>query len=254
MRQAVRAGTAPGALGAPLPTGKEKLEKVQQMFDEVAPRYELVNTVMTFGMDRSWRRRTINALALRPGARVLDLACGTGDLARELYERGYQSVGLDLSEGMLRAAHDVAAPLLVSDAAALPFANSSFEGVVSGFALRNIAELQASFDECARITRSLGRVALLEVDRPSNPLVRVGHDVWFKHGVPRIGALLSVREAYRYLPRSVEYLPPPPELAVMLEKAGFTHIEHRSVMLGTVQIVTATRLPRTSEPEAHLES
>jgi demethylmenaquinone methyltransferase / 2-methoxy-6-polyprenyl-1,4-benzoquinol methylase len=247
--QAVRGGTAPGARGAPLPSGKEKLEAVRQMFDEVAPRYELVNKVMTFGMDRSWRDRTIGALALGQGSRILDLACGTGDLSRELDSRGYEVVGLDLSLGMLHAAHDVAAPLAVGDAALLPFATASFEGVVSGFALRNIADLQAAFDECARITRSLGRVAFLEVDRPPNPLVRVGHDVWFHHGVPFIGSLLSVREAYRYLPRSVEYLPSPQEIAVMLEKAGFTHIEHRSVLLGTVQIVSATRLPRDSEPE-----
>jgi demethylmenaquinone methyltransferase/2-methoxy-6-polyprenyl-1,4-benzoquinol methylase len=244
--QAVRTGTAPGALGAPLPSGKEKLDAVRQMFDEVAPRYELVNSVMTFGMDRSWRRQTINALALHPGTRVLDLGCGTGDLVRELDERGYDAVGLDLSEGMLGAAHGVAAPLVAGDAAVLPFASASLDGVVSGFALRNIADLQASFDECARITRSLGRLALLEVDRPLNPLVRAGHDIWFRHGVPIIGSLLSVREAYRYLPRSVEYLPSPDELSVMLEKAGFTHVEHRSLLLGTVQIVTATRLPSMS--------
>jgi demethylmenaquinone methyltransferase / 2-methoxy-6-polyprenyl-1,4-benzoquinol methylase len=252
--QAVRGGTAPGARGAPLPSGKEKLDAVRQMFDEVAPRYELVNTVMTFGMDRAWREQTLNALALHRGARVLDLACGTGDLSRELTGRGFEAVGLDLSEGMLHAAHDVAAPLIVGDAAVLPFATASFDGVVSGFALRNIADLQASFDECARVTRALGRVAFLEVDRPPNRLVRVGHDVWFRHGVPLIGSLLSVREAYHYLPRSVEYLPSPPEIGVMLEKAGFTHIEHRRLMMGTVQIVSATRLPTDSEPEENPES
>jgi demethylmenaquinone methyltransferase/2-methoxy-6-polyprenyl-1,4-benzoquinol methylase len=221
------------------------------MFDEVAPRYELVNSVMTFGMDRAWRRRTISALALRPGADVLDLACGTGDLARELGERGYGAVGLDLSAGMLRAARNLDAPLVVGDAAELPFAAGSFEGVVSGFALRNIADLQASLNECARVTRPLGRLALLEVDRPSSPLVRIGHDVWFGHGVPIIGSLLSVREAYRYLPRSVEYLPSRAELAVMLDKAGYTHVEHRSLLLGTVQIVTATRLPGAESLASH---
>jgi demethylmenaquinone methyltransferase/2-methoxy-6-polyprenyl-1,4-benzoquinol methylase len=252
--QAVRGGTAPGARGAPLPSGNDKLEAVRQMFDQVAPRYELVNTIMTFGMDRGWRRVTIGALALHSGARLLDLACGTGDLSRELQGGGYRVVGLDLSEGMLHAAHNVAAPLVAGDAALLPFATASFDGVVSGFALRNIADLQASFEECARVTRSLGRIALLEVDRPPNPLVRRGHDVWFRHAVPRIGSLLSVREAYHYLPRSVEYLPSPPEIAVMLEKAGFTHVEHRTLLMGTVQIVSATRLPRESEPEESLES
>jgi demethylmenaquinone methyltransferase/2-methoxy-6-polyprenyl-1,4-benzoquinol methylase len=153
---------------------------------------------------------------------------------------------------MLGAAKGLAAPLVVGDAAVLPFATGAFDGVVSGFALRNIADLQASLDECARITAPLGRIALLEVDRPANPLVRLGHDVWFRHGVPLIGAALSVREAYRYLPRSVEYLPTPDELAVMLEKAGYTHVEHRSLLLGTVQIVTATRLPGASTSKARL--
>jgi demethylmenaquinone methyltransferase/2-methoxy-6-polyprenyl-1,4-benzoquinol methylase len=213
------------------------------MFDQVAPRYELVNTVMTFGMDRSWRRHTIDALALHPGTFVLDLACGTGDLARELRKRGYETVGLDLSEGMLRAAHDVDAPLVMSDAAVLPFDDAAFDGVVSGFALRNIADLQASFDECARVTRPLGRISLLEVDRPENSAIRFGHDLWFHYGVPAVGALLSVSEAYRYLPRSVAYLPTPAEMITMLEKSGFTHVEHRSFMMGTVQVVTATRLP-----------
>lgn len=250
MRQAVRTGTAPGALGAPLPSGNDKLEAVRQMFDEVAPRYELVNSVMTFGMDRAWRRRTINALAIHQGASVLDLGCGTGDLVRELHRRGYDSVGLDLSLGMLRAARGVVSPLVVGDAARLPFASASFDGVVSGFALRNIADLQAGLHECARVTRPLGRLALLEVDRPSNPVVRLGHDLWFRHGVPIIGSLLSVREAYRYLPRSIAYLPAPPELVMMLEAAGYIHVERRSLLLGTVQIVTATRLPANAVPHA----
>jgi len=243
MTEPDRRGTAPGAFGGPLPSGAAKLQAVRQMFDQVAPRYELVNTVMTFGMDRAWRRHTIDALALHPGSFVLDLACGTGDLARELRSRGYETVGLDLSEGMLRAAHHVGAPLLMSDAATLPFANGAFDGVVSGFALRNIADLQASFDECARIMRPLGRLSLLEVDTPANPLIRFGHDLWFHYGVPAIGSMLSVREAYHYLPRSVAYLPNPAEMAAMLEKSGFTHVEHRTLVMGTVQVVTATRLP-----------
>lgn len=254
MTEGDRRGTAPGAFGGPLPTGPAKLQAVRQMFDQVAPRYELVNTLITFGMDRSWRRHTIDGLALHPGTFVLDLACGTGDLARELRHRGYATVGLDLSEGMLRAARDVGAPLLMSDAAELPFATASFDGVVSGFALRNIADLQASFDECARVMRPLGRLSLLEVDTPANPLVRYGHDLWFHYGVPTIGSLLSVREAYHYLPRSVAYLPSPTEMTTMLEKSGFTHVEHRTFVMGTVQVVTATRLPYDSPTRDELEA
>lgn len=245
-----RRGTAPGANGAPLPTGGEKLESVRVMFDEVAPRYELVNSLMTFGMDRAWRRHTIEGLALAAGARVLDLACGTGDLARALSLEGYETVGLDLSEGMLRAAKDTYAPLVMSDAAKLPLLDESFDGVVSGFALRNIAELQAAFDECARVLRPFGRISLLEVDTPKNPLIRAGHDVWFHYGVPMIGSLLSVREAYRYLPRSVEYLPEPDEMRKMLERSGFIHVHRRQLVFGTVQVVTATRAPSARGADA----
>lgn len=238
-----RRGSAPGANGAPLPTGAEKLESVRLMFDEVAPRYELVNSVMTFGMDRSWRRHTISGLALPRGARVLDLACGTGDLAAELHHDGYDTIGLDLSEGMLRHASRANSPLVMADAAALPLVDSSFDGIVSGFALRNIAELQRAFDECARVLKPLGRLSILEVDRPTNPLMRAGHDVWFRLGVPILGALLSVREAYRYLPRSVQYLPSPSAVQQMLEAAGFIHVYRRQLVFGTVQVLTATRAP-----------
>jgi demethylmenaquinone methyltransferase/2-methoxy-6-polyprenyl-1,4-benzoquinol methylase len=238
-----RRGSAPGANGAPLPFGAAKLNSVRQMFDEVAPRYELVNSVMTFGMDRSWRRQCVDGLALSNDAKVLDLACGTGDLARELDRRGFRPVGLDLSEGMLRAARSGATPLVMADAARLPLADASFEGVVSGFALRNIADLEQAFRECARILKPMGRLSLLEVDSPANPLVRLGHDAWFHYGVPAVGALLSLREPYRYLPRSVAYLPLPDEMRAMLEGAGFTHIQRRPLVLGTVQLITATRLP-----------
>lgn len=238
-----RRGSAPGANGAPLPSGEEKLASVRRMFDEVAPRYELVNSVMTFGLDRAWRRHTIDGLALEPGARVLDLACGTGDLARELHLRGHHAIGTDLSEGMLHAAHDTNSPLLMSDAARLPLATSTFDGVVSGFALRNIAELQLAFNECARILRPYGRISLLEVDTPSNPAIRFGHDLWFHYGVPIIGALLSVSEAYRYLPRSVAYLPGHDEMRSMLELAGFHHVQRRALLFDTVQVITATRRP-----------
>jgi demethylmenaquinone methyltransferase/2-methoxy-6-polyprenyl-1,4-benzoquinol methylase len=117
----------------------------------------------------------------------------------------------------------------------------SFDGVVSGFALRNIAELGDTFRECARILRPMGRIALLEVDTPTNPAIRLGHEAWFRYGVPALGALLSVREAYRYLPRSVAYLPAPDQMRELLELAGFIHIQRRTLLFGAVQVVTATR-------------
>lgn len=147
------------------------------MFDRIAPRYDLVNRVMTLGLDRRWRRRTIGALALPKGARVLDLGCGTGDLCEELRAVGYSPVGIDLSAGMLGAAH-TPAPLVRGDALRIPVPDGAVDGVVSGFALRNVVDLDALFSECARVLRPGGRMAMLETDEPNNRVLQAGHRLW----------------------------------------------------------------------------
>src|SRR6202789_4427469 len=118
----------------PLPTGDEKTARVRAMFDTIAPRYDLINRLMTFGLDQAWRRNTVAALALPAGALVLDLACGTGDLSRLGQRRGYRMIGADLSAGML-AANDQPAPLVEADGACLPFPDATFDGMVCGYAL-----------------------------------------------------------------------------------------------------------------------
>ena len=214
---------------------------VRAMFDAIAPRYDLVNRLMTFGLDRGWRRRTVQALELAPGALVVDLACGTGDLTRELTRARHRAVGVDLSFEMLAAAHSPGGPMLEADAVALPFASASVDGMVSGFALRNFADLPAVLAEAARILRPGGRLSLLEVDTPRSALVRAGHRIWFNMAVPRIGALLSDAAAYRYLPRSVAYLPDPEALAALLRGAGFDAIARTPLAGGAAQLVRATR-------------
>jgi demethylmenaquinone methyltransferase/2-methoxy-6-polyprenyl-1,4-benzoquinol methylase len=210
------------------------------MFDTIAPRYDLVNRVMTFGLDQAWRRRTIAALALPAGALVLDLACGTGDLSRLGVRRGYRVVGADLSAGML-AANTRVTPLVEADAARLPFPDSAFDGIVCGYALRNFTDLAATLAESARVLRPGGRLAALEVDAPASPLLRAGYDVWFTRAVPVIGAALSDADAYRYLPRSVAYLPAAPELRRMLGQAGYSAVGIRPLAGGVSQLVVATR-------------
>ena len=216
------------------------------MFDTIAPRYDLVNRVMTFGLDQRWRRSTVTALALAEGALVLDLACGTGDLSRAAQRLGYRVVGADLSAGML-AANGAATPLVEADGSRMPFATAAFDGLVCGYALRNFTDLAATLAECARVLRPGGRMAVLEVDAPTSPLWRAGFDLWFTKAVPVLGGVLSDRQAYRYLPESVAYLPPTPVLRRMLLEAGFSGVGVRPLAGGLSQLVVATR---AGEPAA----
>lgn len=223
-----------------LPTGDDKVHAVRSMFDTIAPRYDLVNRIMTMGMDVGWRRRTVRELGLGPGSLVVDLACGTGDLCRELTKQHLEPVGFDLSFGMLAAAR-TSAPLVHGDALQLPLPDASVDGATCGFALRNFVELGGFFSELARVVRPGGRIALLEVAEPKNPLLHWGHQIYFGKVVPRIGGLLSDASAYRYLPRSVEYLPPAKEMLETLTGAGFVRVERRMLSTGIAQLITATR-------------
>jgi demethylmenaquinone methyltransferase/2-methoxy-6-polyprenyl-1,4-benzoquinol methylase len=227
----------------PLPQGAAKVAAVRNLFDTIAPRYDLVNRVMTFGMDRGWRRQTVRSLALAPASAVIDLACGTGDLCRDLVGAGYRAVGVDLSLGMLTHAR-TASPLLQGDALALPLPDRSVDGVVSGFALRNFVELPPVFAELARVLRPGGRIALLDVAQPERAILRAGHAVYFGRVVPVIGGLLSDRTAYRYLPRSLAYLPPPATVLAQLAAAGFAQPQRRLLSGGITQLYTATREDR----------
>jgi demethylmenaquinone methyltransferase / 2-methoxy-6-polyprenyl-1,4-benzoquinol methylase len=223
-----------------LPSGDEKATAVRSMFDAIAPRYDMVNRIMTFRLDVGWRRKSVRSLSLAPGATILDLACGTGDLCRELSRSGYLPVGADLSFGMLAAAR-TDAPLLHADALRLPLPDGCVDGVTCGFALRNFVDLDRFLAEVARVVRPGGRIALLEVAEPPNPVLRWGHALYFGKIVPRIGGLLSDRDAYRYLPRSVAYLPEPPALVQAVVDAGFPDADRRLLSGGIAQLLTGTR-------------
>ena len=233
----------------PLPTGDEKVAAVDAMFDAIAPGYDVTNRVISLGLDVGWRRRTVLSLGLPPESVVLDLACGTGDLCLELARHGLSAVGVDRSAGMLAAAQTTA-PLVRGDGLTLPVRTGGVDGLVCGFALRNFAALAPVLAECARVLRPGGRIALLEVDAPSNPVLRVGHQVWFGKVVPFVGGLVAARSgaprerasaAYRYLPASVAYLPPTPELLALIASAGFTAVERHPLSGGIAQLLTGTR-------------
>ena len=223
-----------------LPRGEEKVRAVRSMFDAIAPRYDLVNRVMTFRMDVGWRRRTVSSLGLDVGGRIVDLACGTGDFCRELVRAGLRPIGVDLSFGMLAAAR-TSAPLVHGDALRLPFPDGSVDGATCGFALRNFVALEPFLASLARVVRPGGRIALLEVAEPANPVLRWGHGVYFGKVVPRIGGLLSDGDAYRYLPESVAYLPAPEDLMAMVRSAGFPDASRERLSTGIAQLITGTR-------------
>jgi demethylmenaquinone methyltransferase/2-methoxy-6-polyprenyl-1,4-benzoquinol methylase len=226
-----------------LPQGEEKVAAVRSMFDTIAPRYDLVNRIMTFRMDVGWRRRAVRSLGLQPGSTVLDLAAGTGDLCRDLQAAGHRPIGADLSFGMLAHARTTA-PLVQADALRLPIPDGVVDGITCGFALRNFAELPGFFAESGRVLRPGGRVAFLDVATPANPVLRWGHGIYFGKVVPLIGGLLSDAAAYRYLPQSVSYLPPPATMLDQLRGAGFSAVERRLLSGGISQLITATRSTR----------
>ena len=223
-----------------LPEGNEKAAMVRSMFDAIAPRYDLVNRIMTFRLDVRWRRRAVRDLALPAGSTVLDLASGTGDLCVDLRRAGLVPVSMDLSFGMLSNDRS-GAPRAQADILRLPVPDGAVDGVICGFALRNLVDLDRFFAECARVLRPGGRVALLDVGVPHNRLVRAGNNIYFGRIVPRIGALLSDGPAYRYLPRSVAYLPDRAVLVAKLRAAGFPDAVHHQLSGGLTQLMTGTR-------------
>ena len=224
----------------PLVSGPDRGIAVRAMFDRIAPRYDLVNRLMTFGLDVRWRRRAVQSLGLPSASLVLDVACGTGDLCRDLHRAGYRAIGVDVSAGMLGAAHE-GVPLVQGDGLALPLPDAVADGITCGFALRNVVDIGALFGEFARVLRPGGRLAILEIAEPRSRALRSAHGFYFRRVVPLIGGLVSDRAAYRYLPASARLLPASEDLATLLAGRSCTDVRVDSVALGAVQLVTGTR-------------
>lgn len=225
-----------------LPQGQERARLVREMFDRIAPRYDRMNRLLTAGLDQRWRRTLLERLCLKPGERVVDLACGTGDLVELARRRGAGSVGVDFAPRMLAVARRRVGPVLVrADASALPLASECADAVTCAFALRNFTAIAPVLTEAARVLRPGGRLGLLEVDQPSSAVLRLGHGLYFRRMVPLLGSLLSDSFAYRYLPASTVYLPDDEALFDMLETAKFRDIAKWRLLGGVAQIVTASR-------------
>jgi demethylmenaquinone methyltransferase/2-methoxy-6-polyprenyl-1,4-benzoquinol methylase len=198
------------------------------MFDRIAPVYDLMNRVMTAGLDLRWRRLAAAAV-VRPGDRVLDAACGTGDFALADLRAGAGDVtGLDFSERMLARARRKSSEVewLPGDMLALPFADGTFDAATVGFGVRNVADLELALRELRRVLRPDGRLAILEVTQPRG-LLKPFFGVWFDRIVPVLGRALPGGSAYTYLPASVKRFPPAGELAALMGACGFDSVSYR---------------------------
>ncbi len=193
------------------------------MFDGVAERYDVTNTVLSFGQDRSWRRATRAALGLRPGDRVLDVGAGTGVSTEELSRSGAYAVGVDLSVGMLRAGRRArpAVPLLAGDALALPFGDATFDAVTISFALRNVVDTAGALRELARVTRPGGRLVVCEFSHPTNAVLRTAYLSYLMRSLPAVArAVSSNPDAYVYLAESIRAWPDQAGLAARIAASG----------------------------------
>jgi demethylmenaquinone methyltransferase / 2-methoxy-6-polyprenyl-1,4-benzoquinol methylase len=214
-------------------------DRVETMFDRIAPVYDVMNRVMTAGLDQRWRRATVKAV-VQSGDRVLDAACGTGDLAIIAAKAGATVTGLDFSEAMLERARRKGPQLewVRGDLLALPFDADSFDAATVGFGIRNVADLPGSIAELRRVLRPGGRLGILEITRPRGPL-RVFYSLWFDRIVPLLGKVLPGGEAYTYLPASVRRFPGPDDLAAQM--AGFTEVGYKLFAGGIVALHTGVR-------------
>ena len=213
--------------------------EVRTMFDRIAPVYDVMNRVMTAGLDLRWRRITAEAV-VRPGDRVLDACCGTGDLAVADARVGAKEVtGLDFSPRMLeRARRKLQSVTWVEgDLLALPFADASFEAATVGFGVRNVVDLERGLAELARVLVAGGRVGILEITTPRG-LIAPFYRVWFDRVVPLLGKALKGGAAYSYLPASVRRFPGPDALAELLRQAGFGEVTYRTFAGGIVALHT----------------
>ena len=223
-----------------LPEGEEKAAAVRSMFDAIAPRYDLVNRIMTFRMDVGWRKRTVRDLHLRAGSTVIDLAAGTGDLCRELDAHGLRPIGVDLSYGMLAAAR-TDAPLAQADALRLPLADGAVDGATCGFALRNFVDLGQFFDELGRAVRPGGRIALLEVAEPPNAVPPLGSLGLLRQGRAPDRAALATATPTATSRSPSPTCPSPARCSTAWARPGSSRSTGTLLSVGISQLITATR-------------
>ncbi len=227
-------------------TLEKQPHEVAAMFDGVARRYDVTNTLLSMGQDHRWRRRTRQCLELQPGQRVLDLAAGTGVSTAELARSGARAVACDFSLGMLRAgrAHRAraAVPFVAGDALHLPFADEAFDAATISFGLRNVADTTQALGEMARVVRPGGRLVVCEFSRPTLPPFRIAYLNYLMRALPWIAARVSSNpDAYVYLAESIRAWPAQQDLARIIAGAGWTDVRYRNLTGGIVALHLAER-------------
>ncbi len=231
---------------------RAKTEQVREMFDSIAPAYDWMNRAMTFGVDKLWRRRAVNIVAKSQPAHIVDIATGTGDLAIVLARKLQQTrvTGIDLSEGMIDIGRRKVAEagladrvtLSTADCLAMPLADASADAITVAYGVRNFEHLDRGYAEMFRVLRSGGRLCVVELSTPVNPLVKPFYRLYTKFIIPALGRIVSkdVR-AYSYLPESIAAVPQGEEMLRLIRDAGFTDTSFRRMTFGVCTIYTATR-------------
>lgn len=237
--------------------GAEKGAEVEKMFDNIAPAYDFMNTAMTFGLCRTWREKALSAVGRQGTApqRILDIATGTGDVALRLHELypNARITGLDLSEGMLSVARrklegKEGAELvnfIVGDSLALPFEEGEFDLITVAYGVRNFSDLAKGYREMFRVLRPGGRLCVIELSRPANPVLLAGYRLYSETLIPLVGRMVSHdARAYSYLPESIAVCPQRDAMTKLMAEAGFSDARWRSLTLGSVCYYTATKTKR----------
>ncbi|MFE3100822.1 demethylmenaquinone methyltransferase [Nocardia tengchongensis] len=211
--------------------------EVASMFDGVAKRYDITNTVMTGGIDRYWRSVTRKSLALRPGERVLDLAAGTGVSTVELAKSGAWCLAADFSQGMLAAGRRRNVPMVAGDAMALPFADDSFDAVTISYGLRNVSDPDLALREMLRVTKPGGRLVVAEFSTPTFAPFRTVYMEYLMKALPKLATTVSSNpDAYVYLAESIRAWPTQPQLAMRIADAGWSSVRWRNLTGGIVAL------------------
>lgn len=219
---------------------------IKEMFEGVAPRYDFLNRVLSLGIDRGWRRRVVESLELRPEHRVLDLCCGTGDLALEI-AREAPCTACDFSWNMLTRAREKSisagrpVTLACADALELPFGCDVFDRATIAFGIRNLESMSAGLSEIRRVLKPGGRIAILEFSQPNRAWLKLPYRIYLDWLLPAVGGLVSRKEAYRYLAESIQGFPVPEVLNRLLEEAGFSEPGYTRLTGGIVALHLASK-------------